>query len=464
MNTGISAVPPYLNKRVNIVDDFSVRKAKYFLILGTIIYFLLFYLKGKFFACKFLLFWLVGGSIAFSAIDFYTSLYIYAFAIPLEQAITNWAGGRFNTLTYLIVFLAIFSIFRFKYEKAFDQFTIFEAILIVFIVWTSTTLLWSKDVKIGMGNTLYNIGGFFIVYFYKGFLKKEDILIKTLNFFIYGILVMCVSLFYIYKPGSALIKRAGDGQVIQNALGLGTDLDPQQYARAANVAIILIFYLIEKQKNKFLKNLYYFILIVLAVSIPLTLNRSSILVQLLSLIFFALLSPSVGLKAKKIIIVSGIIFLLMYGAFKINPEALSYRLKTTESYYGSGDLRRLTSGRYYIWKISLNFIKEEFISGLGLGSFPIRFSLRTGLPPRANHNAYLKYFSETGILGFTLFIFLIGLIGYFAFQTKKYRHICLTLWLIFASSVFLHEMLRAKDLWFAAAIIISMKFLYGKNR
>lgn len=457
-------MPPSLYKSENSVPDLSFDKAKKFLLIGTIVYFLLFFLKGKFFACKFLLFWLVGGCLTFSVIDFYTSLYIYAFAIPLEQAITNWAQGRFNTLTYLIVFLALFSIFRFKYEKAFDQLSIFEAVFIIFIIWTSTTLLWSRDTNVGMGNSLYNIGGLFIVYFYKRFLKNEKILKNTLLFFIYGILVICFSLFYIYKPGSSLIKRASDGQVIQNALGLGTDLDPQQYARAANVSIIFLFFLLEKQKIKVLKNLIYFLIIVLGLSIPLTLNRSSILIEFLSLIFLALLSPSVGVKMKKIIVVFGIIALFIYGAFKINPEALSYRLKTTENYYESGDLRRLSSGRIYIWKVSISFIKEEFISGLGLGSFPIRFSLRTGLPPRANHNAYLKYFSETGIFGFSLFVMLIAYIGYSAYNIKKYRHITFSLWFVFAASVFLHEMLRAKDLWFATTIIFAINNLFDKTK
>lgn len=462
MSTKIGTIPVLPEKITKKLPDFSFNRAKYYLLLGTIFYFLLFYLKGKFFACKFLLFWLVGGCVAYSVIDFYSALYIYAFSIPLEQAITNWAGGRFNTLTYLIVFLALFSIFRFKYEKAFDKLSIFEGILIAFIVWTSTTLLWSKDVKIGMGNTLYNIGGLFIVYFYKRFIRNEDILKKSLYFFIYGILVMCISLFYIYKPGSALIKRASDGQVIQNALGLGTDLDPQQYARAANVAIIFVFFLIEKQKNKLFKNFLYFIIFILAISIPLTLNRSSILVELLSLIFFALFSPSIGKKLKKIIVVSVVIIILLYGAFKINPEALTYRFKSTESYYESGDFRRLTSGRYYIWKISLSLIREEFISGVGLGSFPIRFSMRTGAPPRANHNAYLKYFSETGIFGFLFFVSLIAYIGYTAFKCKEFKHISVCLWFIFASSVFLHEMLRAKDLWFATGIIFCLYHIDSK--
>lgn len=461
MNTEVYKLPIYSSKITRKLPDFSFNKAKFYLLIGTIFYFLLFYIKGKFFACKFLLLWLVGGCVAYSVIDLYTSLYIYVFAIPLEQAITNWAGGRFNTLTYLITFLAIFSIFRFKYERAFAKISVFEAILIAFIIWTSATILWSKDVHTGMGNTLYNIGGLFIVYFYKRFIKNEEILKKSFYFFASGILVMCISLFYIYKPGSALIKRAGDGQVIQNALGLGTDLDPQQYARAANVSIIFLFFLLEKTKKGIFKNIIYLIIAILGLSIPLTLNRSSIIMEVFSLLFLAFFSPSIGRKTKKIIIVSAIIFLAFYAAIKINPKAVLYRFEMTKDYYIHKDYKTLTSGRIYIWKVSLSFIKENFISGLGLGSFPVRYALRTGLPPRVNHNAYLKYFSETGIFGFILFLSLVIYIGYLAYKTENFRHISFTLWFIFASSVFLHEMLRAKDLWFAIAVIF---YFYYANK
>lgn len=76
------------------------------------------------------------------------------------------------------------------------------------------------------------------------------------------------------------------------------------------------------------------------------------------------------------------------------------------------------SGRFLEWpKIIQNVIspvdgKEYSYTGYGMGSFPYIYAVRTGSIWAKAHNEYLELFSNTGIVGLSLFLLAIGYMFY----------------------------------------------------
>ena len=461
MSTKIQTLDLVHPLKKKIILDESFKKAFLFLFIGNIFFLAILFSKGHILASKFLFLWLVGGCLLYALISFSTSIYILSFTIPLEQAITNWGGGRFNSLSYLLMFLFVFFILKAKNRNINIKFSKLEAVFLMWIVFCATTVFWSNDKFIGLGNTLYSIGGFLIIFIFKRELNCELKLLNSIMFYIAGVIVMTVAIFTTYRPGTAMIKKAS-GEWINNAFALGTGLDPNQYARGAIVGLILSLFLIELLKKNIYKYILIGIVVLLGFSIPLTLNRSSVLMEALALLVWIFSSKRFSKKIKRIFIVFLMLIAISYLVYKINYKAVEFRFKSTKISYEEGNLRRLTAGRYYIWKVAFNLFLENPIGGIGLGSFPYRYSLRTGdYYQRAVHNAYLKYLVETGIFGFAMFFYIIFYIGLIALKNKNLRHISLSIWTAFSFIIATHELLRAKDFWFGCAIILALYNLKG---
>ena len=104
--------------------------------------------------------------------------------------------------------------------------------------------------------------------------------------------------------------------------------------------------------------------------------------------------------ATVVVVVLGVVF----GAPLLPEESLE-RLATTDDEIASGDL----SGRTTIWWAGLDAFERAPILGSGSATFPIASG--TG---RAAHNSYLSVLVDTGLVGFALFITMLGIAGFAA--------------------------------------------------
>ncbi len=443
--------------------DLSFRIALSFIIIGTVAFVITNTATDRFASSKFLFIYFCGLSILLSFKYLRSSIYLISFIIPLEQAISNWGGGRFNTLAYVLIFLAFVAILKSKEAADYIYFSKLEIVFLLFIIWTAYTVTWSLHKLIGIGNTLYHIGGFLIIYLLVREIRDKNGLINVIKFYLMGSLLMTYALYTTFKPGSATIKKA-EGEIIQNALGLGTNIDPEQYARGATVAIFLSLFLYEYLNKSKFKFIYIIMAVFFGISVVLTLNRSSQLALLIGSISYFLFSPSFTAKAKKVFFISFLVFLMGYFAWKINAPAIKERLELTEGFYTQKDWKKLTAGRSFLWKQSIEIFKDNPVIGIGLGGFGIKFWQKTGYLPRVNHNAYLKFATETGIIGLSLFLMLLYLLGVTAIKIVKYRHISLALFLSFVFKIGTHEMLRNKEYWFSMAIILIIYYLGRRKK
>jgi O-antigen ligase len=78
------------------------------------------------------------------------------------------------------------------------------------------------------------------------------------------------------------------------------------------------------------------------------------------------------------------------------------------------------SGRVDLWTVGLRMVKDEPITGVGAGNFPVssvHYLLQPGAiardefivdHPKVTHNIYLQVLAELGVIGLALFLALIG--------------------------------------------------------
>lgn len=158
---------------------------------------------------------------------------------------------------------------------------------------------------------------------------------------------------------------------------------PNALAGFLLVSGLIIYF--SKPKTKFLLNIKYLTLIIVALTIPLTFSRTAIILELLLVIYFFV--P----KFKKLLIIF---------SFLILPTYLT-------THYSQ--LSTSLTDRLWLIQKSIVAIQKSPLSGLGLGTFPIfqpsltapSFSLQF----QPVHNIFLLLISELG-LPFVIYLFI----------------------------------------------------------
>lgn len=188
----------------------------------------------------------------------------------------------------------------------------------------------------------------------------------------------------------------------------------------AAVFPLLIYYSVFSTK-RFHKALWQLSTIVVFITIILTLSRGAWLGLIGGLVI--LLIPKAKKiwqgKLRKFFLVSGItIFILLFSwiSFKINPGS--------------------AIGRIFIWKISAKMTADHPITGIGYGRFGIEYlNYQANFfddPANARYhewadnlkgakNEYIQIITETGIIGFLLFLLIIVLFYSFGYRLLRAR-------------------------------------------
>lgn len=261
---------------------------------------------------------------------------------------------------------------------------------------------------------------------------------------IYGLSV------YYLNPSSLLDSEHTIARVI------GTMEDPNEFAGAMLVRLMMAFSLLGLNMKRLHKVGLVAAILILVVSIFLTGSRGGLLGLGLAFLAYALFSKRTGYWLL-IFSVTAVIGLLLM------PADLQQRIgvSTPETNVGNSTTRRV-SYLLFGWET----LKENPILGIGLDSFSSAYAqsefqyMGSDTDGRIAHNTYLEFLVGTGVIGLTLFLGLIifslksawtigrdysrefirllgkglfsGMVGYFTvafFLSQQYEK---TLWLLFA--------------------------------
>lgn len=248
---------------------------------------------------------------------------------------------------------------------------------------------------------------------------------------------------------SLLIIRASSiGGLHARIVLFNTTLDPNFVGIPITTSFTLLLseILNKKDKKKVDLILQVFILVVLGTTIVVTASRGNFVGFVIG-VFFVLLH---------FILLSSKSFLrkLLFLLFLIGGS-LSFLYFIENNY--SNALQRIISfgagsdnGRFKLWTAAVNAFKESPVFGVGIGGM-------LKVNGSASHNTYFELLSETGLVGFSLFLLFIISITIHAFKTN-YKYFCM-LMVLFSEMLFL-DALDNRCVWI---ILCWMQLLPGWN-
>jgi O-antigen ligase len=131
---------------------------------------------------------------------------------------------------------------------------------------------------------------------------------------------------------------------------------------------------------------------------------------------------TVSKNNKKIILLSAIFAVLISSIYFTSPS-VQQRVKSSvnelSSFNSKNDISTSGGTRLHYWQISWDMFLKAPLTGMGGGSFKQTLIMTNDpLPPQAHghcHNEYISLLSQYGIVGISLFIYLLCLFMYWLF-------------------------------------------------
>lgn len=181
-----------------------------------------------------------------------------------------------------------------------------------------------------------------------------------------------------------------------------TGLGPNEFAAFISYcfAIFLGLFLLDKDKKR--KLLFLATVLFCLHPILFSYSRGAYLATLSAIAFL-------GLIKKRSLLIAIIVILLAWKS--ILPQSVVDRIEMTRT--EEGQIEHSAGGRPELWRLAIDLFKENPVFGVGFHGYSLTVggtTLDTGevLKKRQDpHSLYLKILSEQGLVGFTIFLYLI---------------------------------------------------------
>ncbi len=352
----------------------------------------------------------------------YFLLILIAFFIPFPRPI----------VPPLIILWFLISIFQFSY----DNFTkknhkILFFALISYFLYAGISILWSSN-PINSSKELISILSFII--FPIGFVFSSDFNNKTqkntLKSFIIGTLISFLIQFSIATYHAFILKAPFPIICVHcNTLlsfyfytELSNFVHPS-YASMFNLfSIVSILYLVlEEKENKKWFILVPFFLITIYMYSSKAGFLTLLLLSFIYLIYFIIKERKIKLG------ILGLGLFFIFSIFFYRSERVQMLLKERKINISKSENDHKTDNRIILWQTHFEIIKENFFFGTGIGDYNAEIikkyeknQFQDGLKNRLNaHNQYLYIFAILGIIGFLIFISILGISFYYSISEKN---------------------------------------------
>lgn len=251
------------------------------------------------------------------------------------------------------------------------------------------------------------------------------------------------------------VCMASFGYLSNTAFNVRASLETQdanKYAIIIGLGLLLLLFL----KPRFKK---YKMLIPYGMAIPfiygliISASRGAVVALALSLFVYLIVNRNRLKSAANILIIClivGTVFVVGLQKGLINEFSVN-RIESTKSYEDT-----TLAGRFFIWGVGWEMIKDNFLTGVGLGNFPSSFNKYAGRSWGTEwgpHNTFLSIFAETGFIGFLILLWFIVTLSYMVMKTENENKVFVLCILVFiatvSSSITTHF---TKVFWFSIAL------------
>jgi O-antigen ligase len=283
-------------------------------------------------------------------------------------------------------------------EGKFRKPQLFHVLVLLFFLWNFVSLFWSFDIE----NTIQRIKTysqiFLLLLIYWDLFQKPEDLMAGLEAYIFGAYVLIFSTIYNYWAGNVAVQYEGrysatgvnaNDVVLFLILGL-----PMSLA----FSMQLLFAGQRNVKGALLQaiNLLYIPLSIF--SIILTGGRTSI-IAIIPFVIFIIGTQRIKVERKLLIFV--ILLVSFFALFPFIPQSVIDRIGTIGNSISEADL----GGRVTMWRKSITVLAQNPILGVGSGAID-------NIIGGAVHNTLISVATDTGFIGFVLFLAILGLVAY----------------------------------------------------
>jgi len=306
------------------------------------------------------------------------------FIVPWEDSVSVTILGSMAKLVGIIV--AVFWLATMLVEGRFRKPHIFHVLVLLFFLWNFVSVFWSPDIEGTVQRIITYSQIFLLMLIIWEFFQKPEDLITGLQAFVFGTYILIASTIFNYLRGNVAVAYEGRYSATGvNAVDLALIL-----MIGLPISMQLFFVYGQNIMGTVMKivNLIYIPLAIFA--ILLTGSRTSLIAVIPFVIY---LIGTQQIKFDRKIAVLGILFIVVLAMLPFIPQAITSRLGTLGASIEAGDL----GGRVELWRQALLIFSKHPILGLGSGTLG-------SVIGSAAHNTLISVVTETGFIGFTLFL------------------------------------------------------------
>lgn len=368
----------------------------------------------------------------------YLTFLLFVLTIPVENMIVLSGLGTVSravgllTATVTVLFVLI--------TGRVSKLTKIHICLLLFLLWRAMSLTWSVDPESSVASVKTTVQLFLMVYILWEIVCSQKQKMAVFQAYVLGA--------YITVAGTIVkfVQETG----VYNQRYATTGFDPNELGVIIALGIPLAWYLSLKGNSRIKNAINRFYMIPAFFTIILTASRTAFLVALLGLIIVVVSYNELD-SASKIVVVAAVLGFLSIAVGVLSQSIISVlpdehpvytfipkysleRLGTINSQIKSGDM----SERRFIWGGGYKIFKDHPVLGVGAGGF------RRALKPilnidRVAHNTYLSVLVEQGLIGMTLFAFILLLAVLIIRQMRgielKLYSIILFMWIVGVSTL-----------------------------
>jgi len=370
---------------------------------------------------------------------------VLVFSIPWENAITL---GGFGTLARVAGILAAGAwLGSILISGRIRKLNPFLLLFFLFALWNVVSLYWTVDARETNVRIITYIQLALLAWIFWDLFTTQKTLMAALQAYILGGYVVIAATISNYLAGQGISDYASSRYA-------GAGMNADDLALILILGLPVAWHLATRMRNGILGLLlrlvnYAFIPFALF-AILLTATRTA-LFAVVPVVLYILGTVS-QLKPFVRILIFVVLIGALFGLQPFIPQATFERLSTIPASIAAGDL----GGRVALWRASFQAFIQHPLIGVGSGALNSPFQLG-GFA----HNTFLSILAELGIIGFILFVVLLGVVLKEAiFQPKGYSYLWLSVLAVWVIGVFTLTWEFRKPTWlFLSLIVISSNLL-----
>lgn len=321
-------------------------------------------------------------------------LCVFVFSIPWEKTLFVPGFGTASKLAGVAAFfLGMVSTIASQSLRRVNLVLAFAGAL---VGWILLTNLWTLDPPLTMVRSVTYLQLLAMLWLVWQLCRGEARQRRLMQAYICGSMVGATSTFLRYADNVQTYYRRY----------AATGFEPNDFGLVMALAIPMAGYLAVRSDRR-RRWLYYAAILIEVTAVLLTASRTALLATFLAFGFLFLTLR--GARRSHKMAVGVLTVLLLSSLVRLAPPASRNRLATIPKEVARGTLNKRTQ----IWKAGLKAFKSHLVLGVGAGAYPA--AVRAWLPeptvPGAKnvaHNTFLSVLVECGVIGFALFILLLG--------------------------------------------------------